>query len=187
MDPTTNEVTQLLHQWSAGDEDALERLMPLVYNELRKIAGQHLRHERRNHTLQTTALVHEAYLRLADQTDVRWQNRSHFFAIAAQAMRRILIDYARNQHAQKRGAGEQKVSLDDQMALTEENCTSLLVLDETLSKLSQMDPRQAKIVELRFFADFTLEEIAKFLEISTATVKRDWAVAKAWLYREMAR
>jgi RNA polymerase sigma factor (TIGR02999 family) len=186
MDQSGREVTQLLNLWSAGDMQALERLIPMVYGELRRIAGRHLREERQNHTLQITALVHEAYLRLSQQ-EVQWANRGHFFAIAAQVMRRILIDYARNQHAQKRGGVQERVLLEDGVALQQNDPLLLLALDEAIGKLSKLDPRQAKIVEMRFFGEFTVEEIAELLQISNATVKREWVIAKAWLHREMTR
>lgn len=186
MELSGQEVTQLLNLWSAGDAQALEKLIPLIYGELRRIAGRHLRGERQNHTLQITALVHEAYLRLAQQ-EVEWQSRGHFYAIAAQAMRRILIDYARNHHAQKRGGVQERVSLDEVMPFSEQDRVLLLALDEAVAKLSKMDPRQGKIVEMRFFGELTIDEIAELMDVSKATVKREWTMAKAWLHREMTR
>jgi RNA polymerase sigma factor (TIGR02999 family) len=186
MELSGQEVTQLLNLWSTGDAQALEKLIPLIYGELRRIAGRHLRGERQNHTLQITALVHEAYLRL-EQQEVQWQSRGHFYAIAAQAMRRILIDYARNQHAQKRGGVQERVSLDEAMPFSEQDRVLLLALDEAVAKLSKMDPRQGKIVEMRFFGELTIDEIAELMDVSKATVKREWTVAKAWLHREMTR
>jgi RNA polymerase sigma factor (TIGR02999 family) len=186
MDISGQEVTHLLNLWSTGDTQALEKLIPLIYGELRRIAGRHLRGERQNHTLQITALVHEAYVRLAQQ-EVQWQSRGHFYAIAAQAMRRILIDYARNQHAQKRGGVQERVSLEEVMLFTDQDRVLLLALDEAVAKLSKMDPRQGKIVEMRFFGELTIDEIAELMDLSKATVKREWTVAKAWLHREMTR
>jgi RNA polymerase sigma factor (TIGR02999 family) len=186
MDISGQEVTHLLNLWSTGDTQALEKLIPLIYGELRRIAGRHLRGERQNHTLQITALVHEAYVRLAQQ-EVQWQSRGHFYAIAAQAMRRILIDYARNQHAQKRGGVQERVSLEEVMPFTDQDRVLLLALDEAVAKLSKMDPRQGKIVEMRFFGELTIDEIAELMDLSKSTVKREWTVAKAWLHREMTR
>lgn len=186
MELSGQEVTQLLNLWSTGDAQALEKLIPLIYGELRRIAGRHLRGERPNHTLQITGLVHEAYLRLAQQ-EVEWQSRGHFYAIAAQAMRRILIDYARNQHAQKRGGVQERVLLDEAMLFSEQDRVLLLALDEAVAKLSKMDPRQGRIVEMRFFGELTIDEIAELMDLSKATVKREWTVAKAWLHREMTR
>jgi RNA polymerase sigma factor (TIGR02999 family) len=186
MEFSSQEVTHLLNLWSTGDAEALEKLIPLIYGELRRIAGRHLYGERQNHTLQITGLVNEAYLRLAQQ-EVQWQSRAHFYAIAAQAMRRILIDYARNQHAQKRGGVQERVSLDESMLFSEQDRVSLLALDQAVAKLSKMDPRQGKIVEMRFFGELTIDEIAELLDLSKATVKREWTIAKAWLHREMTR
>ena len=182
-------VTRLLVEWQNGSQKALDRLMPLVYAELRAIAGRYLSRESPSHTLQSTALVHEAYLRLVGQRSVLWQNRAHFFGIAAQMMRRILVDHARHQHRDKRGGDTPKLSLDDAMAVAEpeapEGEVDLLALDEALTALSAIDPRGARIVELRFFSGLTIEETAEVLAVSSGTVKRDWSTARAWLYREM--
>jgi RNA polymerase sigma factor (TIGR02999 family) len=184
---STPDVTRLLIDWSNGDEKALEELMPLVYGELRRLAGSHLRRERSANTLQCTALVHEAYLRLVNQSNVQWRNRAHFYGIAAQMIRRILVDHARAQHAGKRGAGAVRLELDDAMAVSEQRELDLLGLDAALLRLAEMDERQGRIVELRFFAGLSVEETAEVMQLSTATVKREWSSARAWLYREMTR
>jgi RNA polymerase sigma factor (TIGR02999 family) len=181
----SNDVTQLLVSWSEGDPNALEALTPLVYDELRRLAGHYLRRERPDHTLQSTALVHEAYLRMVDQRRVRWQNRAHFFGVAAQIIRRILVDHARSHKAEKRGADAVNLSLDEAMAVPEERQVDLVALDDSLSSLASLDPQQGRIVELRFFGGLSIEETAEVLDVSPATVKRDWALAKAWLYRDM--
>jgi RNA polymerase sigma factor (TIGR02999 family) len=178
------EVTQLLGQLSGGKPDAMDELMPLLYHELHKLARHHLGSERTGHTLQPTALVHEAYLRLAGQLRVRWQNRAHFFGIASQLMRRILVDYARSRYAGKRGGLAQKISLDD-VVVSDERARALIDLDEALSSLAVIDPQQCRIVELRFFGGLTIEETAQSVGVSPATVKRDLNVAKAWLHREI--
>jgi RNA polymerase sigma factor (TIGR02999 family) len=178
-------VTQLLVDWSKGDQDALNQLMPLVYDELRRLANRHLRRERPDHTLQTTALVHEAYLRLVDQTSANWQNRLQFFAVAAQLMRRILVDYARSHHAAKRGGEFIKVSLDEALAPATERDAELLALDDALDRLAAIDAQQSRVVELRVFAGLTLEETAQALNISPRTVRREWSMAKAWLHQQM--
>ena len=179
-------VTQLLVEWQNGSQKALDRLIPLVYEELRTIAGRYLSRESVGHTLQSTALVHEAYVRLVGQRRVQWQNRAHFFGIAAQMMRRILVDHARHQHRDKRGGPAQKLSLDEAIAVAEpEVDVDLLALDEALTALARIDPRGARIIELRFFSSLTIEETAEVLDVSTGTVKRDWIAARAWLYREM--
>ena len=183
--PQQHEVTRLLVEWSHGDRRALEDLMPLVYSELRKVAGRYLRRERTGHTLQCTALVNEAYLRLIDQHSVQWKNRAHFFGVAAEMIRRILVDYARSQHAQKRGADAPKISLDDAFGVGQERDLDLVALDEVLSRLNTIDERQSRVVELRFFAGLSVEETAEIMEISPATVKREWVTAKAWLFREL--
>jgi len=183
--PTSGEVTRILQDWGKGDQQALDRLMPLVYAELRSLARRYLRRERSDHTLQATALVHEAYLRLVDQSGVTWQNRAHFFGVAAQAMRRILVDHARRHHAAKRGGPAFKVSLDDVMIAATERSDDLLALDDALTRLAELDPRQGRIVELRLFSGLTVEETADALGISPATVKREWTSAKAWLTREV--
>jgi RNA polymerase sigma factor (TIGR02999 family) len=177
-------VTRLLVRWTDGDKIALEELMPLVYDELRRLAQAYLRRENPGHTLQSTALVHEAYIRLIDQR-VSWQNRAHFFAIAAQAMRRILVDHARNRNAAKRGDGACRVTLDEGLMEAQQRDVDVIALDEALTNLAKIDPQQGQIVELKFFAGLSIEDTAEVLKISPATVKRDWAMAKAWLYREM--
>jgi RNA polymerase sigma factor (TIGR02999 family) len=176
------EVTELLQQWSDGRQDALDRLLPTVYSELRQLAASYLRRETREHTLQATALVHEAFLKLVDQRAVRWQNRAHFFGIAAQLMRRILVDYARARGAAKRGAGESHLSLDEALVMAAARDVDLLALDELLTRLAVVDPQQSRIVELRFFGGLTMDETAEVLQISPATVGRDWTLAKAWLH-----
>ena len=184
--PGPEGVTRLLVEWQNGSQDALEHLIPLVYRELRAIADRYLARESPGHTLQSTALVHEAYFKLIGQQRMRWQNRAQFFGIAAQMMRRILVDHARHQSRDKRGGSAPKLSLDDAMAVAApENQVDLLALDEALTSLAAIDPRGARIVELRFFSGLTLEETAEVLGISTGTVKRDWNVTRAWLYREM--
>jgi RNA polymerase sigma factor (TIGR02999 family) len=179
-------VTQLLQDWSKGNEQALEELLPLIYNELRQLAHNFLYRERPGHTLQTTALVHEAYLKLIDQRDARWQNRSHFFAIAAQAMRRILIDSARSHAAMKRGGPQEKLSLDEVPDVSLEPNTRLLALDEALNRLAEIDPEQSRIVELRYFGGLTIEETAEVINLSPATIKREWAMARAWLHQALS-
>lgn len=187
METGSDQVTKLLADWSNGDRDALERLTPLVYGELRRLAGRYLRRERPGHTLQSTALVHEAYMRLIDQRTVRWQNRAHFYGVAAQMIRRILVDHARSRQAAKRGADAPKLSLDEAIGVPERKEVDLIALDDSLEALAQMDRQQSRIVELRFFTGLTVEETAEVLGISPATVKRDWVTAKAWLYRELSR
>jgi RNA polymerase sigma factor (TIGR02999 family) len=177
-------VTRLLVQWADGDRQAMEDLLPLVYDELRRLAGSYLRRENPGHTLQSTALVHEAYLRLVDQ-EVSWQSRAHFFGIAAQMMRRILVDHARTKNAAKRGDGACRVTLDEALVSTESRDVDVLALDQAMNKLAELDKQQSQIVELRFFGGLSIEDTAELLKISPATVKRDWAMAKAWLYREM--
>ena len=179
-------MTQLLVEWGKGDRSALEKLTPLVYEELKRLAARYLRRERPDHTLQSTALVHEAWLRLIDQKQVHWQNRAQFFGIAAEMIRRILIDHARNRQAAKRGDGAIKLSLDDALATPDRRDFDLVALDDALDDLGKLDPRQGKLVELRFFAGLSIEESAEVLGVSPATVKREWAVAKAWLYRELS-
>jgi RNA polymerase sigma factor (TIGR02999 family) len=178
----------LLVEWSHGDQNALERLTPLVYSELRRLARRHLSRERSDHTLQSTALVHEAYLRLIDQHSVQWQNRAHFFGVAAQLIRRILIDHARARQAGKRGAGACLLSLDEALdSPAEGRALDIVALDDALEQLATIDPRQSRIVELRFFAGLTVQETAEVLNISTPTVNREWNAAKAWLFRELNR
>ncbi|MGH9841284.1 MAG: sigma-70 family RNA polymerase sigma factor [Blastocatellia bacterium] len=184
MDTAPN-VTQLLLAWSEGDREALEELTPLVYEELKKIAEGYLRRERADHTLQPTALAHEAYIKLIDQQHVRWQNRAHFYGIAAQAMRRILVDHARARLAGKRGSGGAVVSLDEAVDISDERASQLLALDEALKTLAELDPQNSRVVELKYFGGMTLEETAEVLGISRATVIREWKMAKAWLYGEL--
>lgn len=178
-------ITHLLKEWSDGDEQALDRLTPLVYEELRKQAARYLRRERRGHTMQTTALINEAYLRLIDAKNVRWQGRAHFFAIAANLMRRILVDHARRRDAEKRGGSQIRVALDPALAVANQSDIDLVMIDDALTRLSAIDPQQAQVVELRFFSGLSVEETAAALGISPRTVKRDWSVARAWLRREI--
>ena len=185
--PSPQEVTQLLLAWSQGDQSALERLIPLVHAELHRLAHRCMDRERAGHTLQTTALVNEAYLRLIDSSQVRWQNRAHFFAVSAQLMRRILVDFARSRHNLKRGGATQRVSLDEALLVPQEPDPDLIALDEALNALAALDPRQARAVELRFFGGLSVEETAEVLQVSPETVHRDWRVAKAWLLRELDR
>ena len=185
--PSPHELTQLLIDWSNGSQDALEQLCPLVYEELRRLAHRYMSRERPGHSLQTTAVVHEAYLRLIDQKHVQWQNRAHFFAIAAQMMRRILITHAQSRAYAKRGGGTLNVSLDEAAILSRERASELIALDEALTSLTAIDLRRSRVVELRFFGGLSNEEIAEVLKISANTVTRDWNVAKAWLYREMSK
>ena len=179
-------VSELLVRWKDGQNVALEALLPLVYNELRRVAHHYLQGERPGHTLQSTALVHEAYTRLAAQQPLQLQNRAHFFAVAAQLMRQILVDYARNRKAAKR-RNDCKITLDDVIELPQKRDLDVLALDDALRELARMDSQQARIVELRFFAGLSIQETSDVLEISPATVKRDWATARVWLYREMDR
>ena len=186
MAPPSSDVSELLSELSSGNQDAGEKLMPLVYDELKRLARSYMRKERPNHTLQATALVHEAYLRLVKQHAVNWQGRSHFFGIAAQLMRRILVDHARANLRDKRGGGvNNQLPLDDGLVYSQEQSAELLQLDLALNRLAAMDPRQSRIVELRFFGGLTVEETAECLGISPKTVKRDWSVAKAWLHAEL--
>ena len=183
--PSTHEVTQLLIDWRNGDRAALDKLMPLIHEELRRLAHHYMSRERSGHTLQTTALVNEAYLRLVNRKDVHWQNRAHFFAIAAQSMRNILVDHARGLAYAKRGGGARKTSLDEAMVVTQERAAEVVALDDALKELAAIDPQQSRIVELRFFGGLTVEEAAEVLSVSPATIKREWSTAKAWLYREL--
>ncbi|HZF15363.1 MAG TPA: sigma-70 family RNA polymerase sigma factor [Steroidobacteraceae bacterium] len=203
-EPVDSRVTQLLHEWSGGSHAALGELMPLVYEELRRLAQAHLRRERSDHTLQRTALANEAFLRLVNQKQIEWQSRGHFLALASTLMRRILVDHARGQKASKRGSGSKAVSLDetaaafaddtgdcrarlgDALAVAADPAVDLVAIDEALTRFEAIDPRQSRIVELRFFGGLTIEEIAPVLGISEATVKREWAIARAWLRRELA-
>ena len=178
-------VTELLTHWSHGDDAALAELTPLVYEELQRLAHRHMGGERLGHTLQTTALVNEAYLRLADQTNPRWQNRAHFFAIAARAMRQILVSYGRSNRAQKRGGGAFKVELDEAAIVSPEQSKEFVDLHEALERLVTLDPRKAQVVELKYFGGLNYDEIAEVLKISRVTVRRDWEFAKVWLYNEL--
>lgn len=185
LSPSTDRVTQLLVDWSSGNKAALEELMPLVYDELRRLARRYMGREGSGHTLQTTGLVNEAYLRLVDQTKVRWQNRAHFFGVAAQLMRRILVDHARTRQRIKRGGGALRVSLSEVEAISPETPTDLLAIDEALMRLAEVDGRKGRIVELRFFGGLSIEETAEALQVSPGTVMHDWTLAKAWLYRDL--
>ena len=184
--PSTHEVTQLLVSWSNGDETALERLMPLVHQELRRLAKGYMGRERPGHTLQTTALINEAYLRLIDWKNVKWQNRSHFFAVAAQMMRRILVDFARSRPLPKRDGGARLAPLEEAAVLTDGKDPDLIALDEALTRLAAVDVRKSQIVELKFFGGLSVEETAEVLKLSPVTVMREWSKAKAWLYRELS-
>ncbi len=185
-EPSPPDITQMLIDWSNGDREALDRLIPAVYTELRRQAARHLRRERAGHTLQTTDLIHEAYLRLIDQKNVRWQNRAHFFAVAAQSMRRILVDHARRRHRAKRGGSGIVLPLDEGLLVAAEKSeVDLLALDEALKRLAAIDVRQSQIVELRFFSGLSIEETAAVLAVSRTTIKDDLNMAKAWLRREM--
>ena len=181
-----HEITHLLAEWSSGNQAALDKLYPLVYDELRRMAHRYMSRERKGHTLQTTALINEAYLRLVEQRNVTWANRAHFFGIAAQIMRRVLIDYARRYEYAKRGAGAQRVSLEETAFVARERARELIALDEALERLAKIDPRRSRVVELRFFGGMANEEIAAVLKISENTVTRDWNMARAWLYKELA-
>jgi len=181
-----HEITQLLAEWSDGNQTALDKLYPLVYDELHRMARRYMNREPKGHTLQTTALINEAYVRLVDQKHVHWANRAHFFAISAQIMRRILIDHARRHAYAKRGGGAEKISLDETAIVAKERAPDLLVLDEALNRLAEIDPRRGQVVELRYFGGLNNEEIAGVLKISENTVTRDWNMARAWLYQELS-
>ena len=183
--PNQHEITELLEQWCGGSQTALDKLYPLVYEELRRLARSYMKREPKGHTLQTTALINEAYVRIVDQKSVHWQNRSHFFAISAQIMRRILVDHARRYLHAKRGGGARRVSLDEAMIVAAERSEEVLMLDEALSNLARMDPRRCQVVELRYFAGLNNQEIASVLHISENTVMRDWNLARAWLYQQL--
>jgi len=180
-------ITQLLERWSQGDEEALDQLMPLVYDELHRLAGAYLRRERREHTLQPTALVNEAYLKLVRQRKIQWQNRAQFFGVAAQLMRRILVDHARANSADKRGGDRVNVSLKNIGAFGTQPTTDVLALHDVLNRLAEIDPDQSRIVELRFFGGLTIEEAAEVMQVSHSTVEREWKIAKAWLKRELTK
>jgi RNA polymerase sigma factor (TIGR02999 family) len=185
--PDSQNITQLLKDWSEGDQEVLDKLMPLVYEELRRQASRYLRRERPNHTLQTTALIHEAYLKLIGQ-EVSWQNRAHFFGIAAQAMRRILVDHAKTRHREKRGGAAENLALEEAAYVgVAEKSVDLVNLDEALNRLAKLDPRQARIVELRYFSGLSIDETAEVIGVSNATVRNDWNMAKAWLKQEIQK
>jgi RNA polymerase sigma factor (TIGR02999 family) len=183
---STEQVTQLLSKWRNGDRAAFDSLFSLVYDELRAIASSYMSHERTNHTLQTTALVNEAYIKLVRQPDALWENRVYFFAIAAKIMRQILIDHARTRSYAKRGGGAVKLSLDETATLSDQRADELVALDEALQKLEEIDPRKSQVVELRFFGGLTIPETAEFLNVSRNTITRDWEMARAWLYQQIS-
>src|SRR5215469_7981231 len=178
------EVSKLLHAWSEGDKTALERLTPIVYDELHRLARRYMRRERSSHSLQTTALLNEAYMRLVDYKRMRWQNRAHFFAVSAQVMRRILVEHARR-HNLKRGAGVKHFELEEGAAVGVDRASDLVALDDAMNALARLDPRKVQIIEMRFFGGLSVEETAEVLKVSPATVRRDWSIAKFWLYREL--
>ena len=182
MAPSQQQVTELLAAWGDGDQAARDELMPLVYEELRRLARRCMNRERAGHTLQTSALVHEAFLRLVDQKNVRWQDRAHFFGIAARLMRQILVDYARRRGYAKHGGGGRRVPLDEAVVVSEERAAEVMALDDALKRLAEIDPRKSQVVELRFFGGLSIEETAEVLGVSEGTVRRDWALAKAWLH-----
>lgn len=184
-DSSDNHLTELLHKWNSGDLSAQDDVMQAIYQEMRKRARIYLRKERQGHTLQTTALVHEVYLRIIKQNRVQWQNRNHFFGIAAQMMRRILLDYARKRDAEKRGGQEIRIALEDATNIPDRKDTNLIALDEALTRLAELDPRQSQIVELRYFGGLSVEDTAEVLNISVATLMREWRLAKMWLYNEI--
>jgi RNA polymerase sigma-70 factor (ECF subfamily) len=187
MTTTPQEVSQLLRAWSDGDQAALDKLMPLVYEELRRMAKRHMDRQGPGHTLQTTALIHEAYLRLVDQKETRWQNRAHFFAVAATAMRHILVDYARTRQAAKRGGEAVVVSLDEAAVASDERAAEMAALDDALEGLAAFDRRKCRVVELRYFGGLSVEETAEVLKVSRETVARDWRLARTWLLRELSK
>lgn len=178
-------VTQLLEQWNNGDHEALDKLMPLVYEQLRKMAKRYMRQQNPGHTLQTTALIHEAYLRMVPQKEKQFENRAHFFAVAAQAMRHILVDYARQRNTAKRGGGVRPISLEEAAIVTQERAAELVAFDEALKELQTLSMRQSRVVELRYFGGLSVEETATVLSVSPETVMRDWTMAKTWLYRAL--
>jgi RNA polymerase sigma-70 factor (ECF subfamily) len=180
-----NEITERLIAWRAGAREAFDELLPIVYQELRRMACNYLRQENPGHTLQPTALVHEAWLRLIDQTRVDWRNRAQFFGLAAQIMRRILVDHAKSKHREKRGGGAVKLSLNDAINISQERAADLLALDDALEELMRIDERKKRVVELRYFGGFSVEETAQILEVSPETVMRDWKMAKAWIYQQI--
>ena len=182
---STHDVTELLIEWSNGDKAALDKLMPLIHEELRRLAHHYMSHERPGHTLQTTALINEAYLRLVNRKAVHWQNRAHFFAIAATLMRSLLVDHARSHAYAKRGGDARKITIDEAMIVSQERAAEVVALDDVLKQLAIFDPQQSRIVELRFFGGLTIDETAEVLGLSAATIKREWSTARAWLYREL--
>ncbi|CAN5475678.1 sigma-70 family RNA polymerase sigma factor [soil metagenome] len=184
--PAREEVSQLLRDWSNGDQAALDKVMPVVYQELRRLAHHYMRKERVGHTLQTTALVNEAYMRLAEYKKMRWQSRTHFFAVSAQVMRRVLVEHARSRNFAKRGGGAQKISLDETAVVSAGRSAEVIAVDDALTDLESWDPRKGKIVELRFFGGLSIEETAEVLKVSPTTVQREWRSAKAWLYRAIS-
>ena len=187
MEPSSKSITQLLVDWRNGDTSALGELTPLVYKEMRRLANHYMRLERQGHTLQTSALVNEAYIRLVDHKNIHWQNRAHFFAVAAQAMRRILVDHARSLNYAKRGGGTRKVELDEGAIVAEERAAELIALDDVLMDLARLDPRKSRLVELRYFGGLSIDETAEALGIAPITVRREWRKAKAWLHRALSK
>lgn len=187
MSSTSHEVTQLLIDWGNGDQAALDRLMPLVHAELRRMARRYMSRQNPGHTLQTTALINEAFLKLVGSHDKHFQNRAHFFGVAAQAMRHILVDYARAKQYEKRGGGAQQVSLDEALTVSAERAAELVALDDALKELANIDSRKSRVVELRYFGGLSVEETAEVLNVSAVTVMRDWSLAKAWLHRELSK
>jgi len=185
--PSQKQITQMLMDWGNGDQAALEKLTPLVYGELHRLARRYMGRERPGHTLQTSALVNEAYIRLIDWKNIQWQNRAHFFAVSAQLMRRILVDFARSRNYAKRGGAARNVSLDEAMVVSREKGADLVALDDALASLARLNERQSRVVELRFFAGLELDEIAEVMKVSVGTVRRDWTLARAWLHRELSR
>ena len=186
VDDNSHDITLLLVDWSKGEEHALEQLMPLVYEELRQMARHYMRRQSPGHTFQTTELIHEAYLKLDKQESRNWQNRAHFFGVAAKAMRHILVDYARKKHRHKRGGWQQRVTFSDDMAVSNENSEEIIALDDALNRLGEMDERKNRVVEMKFFGGLKVDEIAEVLKISPETVKRDWRFARTWLLRELS-
>jgi RNA polymerase sigma factor (TIGR02999 family) len=182
---SSNEVTQLLHAWGRGDKESLDKLLPIVYQELHRLAAAYMRKESPGHTLQTSALVNEAYIKLVDQKNVRWQNRAHFFGIAAQLMRRILVDHARNRTRLKRGAGIRKLSLDEAVTVSNDSAEAFLLLDDALMRLGEIDAKKSRIVEMKIFCGLNIKEIAEVEKVSPSTIEREWRKAKAWLHREI--
>lgn len=182
----SQEITRFLADWSSGNQSAMEDLMPIVYEELRAIAKRYMKRQNDNHTLQTTELIHEAYLKLVENKDKEWQNRAHFFGVAAQAMRHILVDYARSKHRQKRGGNDFRVTLDENALILKDNSGEIIALNEALENLAKLDKRKVSVVEMKFFGGLTMEEIAEILQISPETAKRDWKFSRTWLLRELA-